>query len=94
MKDVTAPRNLFSPAQDLANVLRNNSSHTTKKCNSNPITALEYDDALKVLMHHTQKDINMKKFSGFNLSTNTFILNSGKKTGSSHIKQQGKEFSY
>ena len=48
-----------------------------EKCHSNPVTALEYDDALKILIHHVQKGLDIKKFTGFNLTTRQFVLNSG-----------------
>ncbi len=41
------------------------------------ISASEFDDALKVLIKHEQKHVNVKKFSGFDVSTRQFTLNSG-----------------
>ena len=50
--------------------------------NKNPgyktVTAVEFDDALKVIIEHEQKGIDLKKFSGFDISSKKFTLRSGR----------------
>ena len=41
---------------------------------SGPITAMEYDDALKMLVLHEQKDLEVKKFQGFDIGYDTWKI--------------------
>ena len=51
------------------------------RCNSNPITAAEHDDALKVLIKPDQDTkLIAKNFNGFDLETKEYTLKSGRKT--------------
>lgn len=51
---------------------------TKVKCDSRPVTALEHKDALKLLISHVQKDLNLSNYRGFNLETIESTLESGK----------------
>ena len=43
-----------------------------------PISASEYDDALKIIIEHEQKKLDKKKFTGFDVTERQFTLNSGR----------------
>ena len=59
---------------------------------SGPITAMEYDDALKMLVLHEQKDLEVKKFQGFDIEDKEFELNSGQKIKLKVLKTRVKSF--
>ena len=71
---------------------RHHKHDSKKKVDSNPITAEEYQDALKILIHHEQKKIDPKRFSGFNLLEEKIVLKSGKELCLLHVASRIKNF--
>ena len=48
------------------------------KFENNPISSTEHEEAFLVLIHHEQKKLDLKKFSGFNIGEKEVTLSSGK----------------
>ena len=62
----------------IAIFLRLGGRDPASKVKFEPVTASQYSDALKVIIKHEQRNLDKKKFSGFNISERDFVLNSGK----------------
>ena len=49
-----------------------------QNCDSNPVTALEHNDALKFLISHVQEGLDLSKYKGFNVEVTESALGSCK----------------
>ena len=58
----------------------------------NPISAIEYDEALKLLIEHEQKKLNFKQFTGFDVLKKDFTFESGKVVTLVVLKSRVKNF--
>ena len=56
------------------------------------VTAMEFDDALKVIIEHEQEDLDLKAYSGFDISSKMFTLSSGKELELKIMRSRCKNF--
>ena len=57
-----------------------------------PVSASQYSDALKVIIKHEQRNLDTKKFNGFDISERDFVLNSGKVISLAILQTRVKNF--